>query len=133
MGLLINGELVEDSVIRQEAAAMRPQYEAAMQGGDPVQLEMQLREWSRENVIERVLLRQEALRDTAPIPEELLNEALKQIRSYAAGRTGRAGQSELRREIETRIRIEALVEKITSKAPPPRDREIREYYKKHAD
>src|SRR3982074_1549742 len=62
MGLLINGELVEDSVIRQEAAAIRPQYEEAMQGGDPIAAEMQLREWSRENVIERVLLRQEAAR-----------------------------------------------------------------------
>ena len=33
-----------------------------MAGGDPIALEQQLREWSRENVIERVLLQQESAR-----------------------------------------------------------------------
>ena len=133
MGLLINGELVEDSVVRQEAAALRPQYEAVMQGGDPVQLEMQLREWSRENVIERVLLRQEALRDTAPIPENLMDEAMKQIRSQTAGQAGCASDSELREQIEMRIRMEVLIEKIASKVPPPKNKEIGDYYKKNKD
>jgi parvulin-like peptidyl-prolyl isomerase len=133
MGLLINGELVEDSVIRQEAAAIRPQYEDAMQGGDPIQLEMQLREWSRENVIERVLLRQEALRDTAPIPQELMDEAMKQIRSQTAGQAASASDAELRQQIETRIRMEVLIERITSKVPPPKNKEIADYYKINKD
>jgi len=69
--LTVNGEAVEDSLVREEAAALRPKYYEVMGSGDPVALEMQLREWSRENVIERVLLKQEAERRSVAV-EELL-------------------------------------------------------------
>ena len=71
--LTINGETVEDAVIREETAALRPKYYEMMPEGDAVTLEMQLREWSRENVIERVLLRQEAAR-RAVVPEAMVAE-----------------------------------------------------------
>ena len=35
MAFTVNGELVEDAVIRAESSALRPQYEAAVQGMDP--------------------------------------------------------------------------------------------------
>ncbi|MDQ6676419.1 MAG: peptidyl-prolyl cis-trans isomerase [Acidobacteriota bacterium] len=69
--LTVNGEPVPDSLLREEAAALRPKYYEVMPAGDPVELEMQLREWSRENVIERVLLTQEAARRSVSV-EELL-------------------------------------------------------------
>ena len=62
MALIINGETIDDAEIREEAKSLRPRYLAMMDGGDPIALEIQLREWSRENVIERVLMRQEAAR-----------------------------------------------------------------------
>ena len=68
MALQINGEYVDDSVIRQEAASMRPRYEEMMQEMDPIAREMQLRDWAKENVIERVLLRQVAVADAEPVP-----------------------------------------------------------------
>ena len=68
MPLVINGETVDDAVIRAESSALRPRYEEMVQGQDPVEMEMQLREWSRENVIERVLLRQEAFKEQTPVP-----------------------------------------------------------------
>jgi parvulin-like peptidyl-prolyl isomerase len=60
MPLSVNGEPVDDALIREEAASLRPRYFEMMEGQDPIAAEMQLREWSRENVVERVLLRQEA-------------------------------------------------------------------------
>jgi PPIC-type PPIASE domain len=60
MPLTVNGEVIEESMIREEANNLRPSYYQMMGGGDPISLEMQLKEWSRENVIERVLLRQAA-------------------------------------------------------------------------
>ena len=75
---------------------MRPKYYETMNGGDPIALEMQLREWSKENVIERVLMRQEAarlgvdvdamilgIRATVPVPKPKEVAAL-----YAKGRDG---------------------------------------------
>jgi peptidyl-prolyl cis-trans isomerase C len=60
MPLVVNGETIDDSLIREEANALRPSYYEMMGDGDPISLEMQLRDWSKENVIERALLRQAA-------------------------------------------------------------------------
>jgi peptidyl-prolyl cis-trans isomerase C len=60
MPLVVNGETIDDSLVREEANNLRPSYYEMMGGGDPIALEMQLRDWSKENVIERVLLRQAA-------------------------------------------------------------------------
>jgi peptidyl-prolyl cis-trans isomerase C len=60
MPLVVNGETIDDSLVREEAKKLRPHFYDMMGGGDPIDLEMRLREWSKENVIERVLLRQAA-------------------------------------------------------------------------
>jgi parvulin-like peptidyl-prolyl isomerase len=107
MAFTVNGELVEDSVIRAEIKALRPHYEAAAHGLDPIAAEAQLREWSRENVIERVLLRQEAAADPEPVPADATDE--------------------------TRIRVDRLLAKITSRVSPPKHKEITEYYRKNKE
>jgi len=71
--LTVNGEQIDDSLVREEAAALRPKYYEVMESGDPIALEIQLREWSRENVIERVLLKQEAVRRSVSV-EELVEQ-----------------------------------------------------------
>ena len=134
MAILVNGELVEDSVIRQEAAALRPRYEEAMGDMDPVEREMQLRDWSKENVIERVLLRQEAWKDPEPVPEEQFEEAIKMVSSEMTGQPGCEMDPELiRKEAETRIRVERLIRRITAKVGPPKPREVTDYYKKNKE
>src|SRR5215470_17078555 len=76
MAFTVNGELVEDSVIRAEASALRPRYEEVARNMDPIEAEMQLRDWSRENVIERILLRQEAASDPEPVSAEAIEQTL---------------------------------------------------------
>lgn len=132
MAILVNGELVEDSVIRQEAAALRPRYEEEMGHMDPVEREIQLRDWSRENVIERVLLRQEAWKDPEPIPEDQLEEAIKQVSSEMTGQPGCEMDPQLiRKEAETRLRVERLIRRITGAISPPKPREVTDFYKKN--
>lgn len=136
MALLINGETVEDSVIREEVSLLRPAYEAAVQSADPVEREMQLREWSRENVIERVLLRQEALKNPEPIPAEQIEEALQLIRTKSSGQPNcilPQADNLLEKDIEIRLRIERLVQKVTSKVAPPKNKDISEFYRKHKE
>jgi peptidyl-prolyl cis-trans isomerase C len=83
----VNGEVLDDAEIRQEAANMRPTYYESMPQGDPVALEMQLRDWARENVIERVLLRQEAARHglTGEQLVEGIKGQVKPLKSSEAG------------------------------------------------
>jgi parvulin-like peptidyl-prolyl isomerase len=93
MALVVNGETLDDSLIREEANNLRPSYYQMMGGGDPIALEMQLRDWSKENVIERVLLRQAA-------PEG---------------------------------NVEKLLEAVVANVPPPKHKEVGDYYKKHRE
>ncbi len=60
MAIIVNGERIEDQEIQQEVQRLRPSYEQAFADKDPAEREAQLLDWSKENVIERVLLRQEA-------------------------------------------------------------------------
>jgi parvulin-like peptidyl-prolyl isomerase len=133
MALLINGELVSDSVIRRETAALRQQVAGVLEG-DPVEIEMRLREQAEENIIDRTLLRQEARQDPAPIPQEQIEQALTAIRSQSAVKAGcdpRADDDELRREIEARLRVDRLLGKIAARLARPRSKDVGEYYRKH--
>ena len=60
MAMAVNGEFVDDSLIRQEAAALKQQLLSDGSETDMLALEMRAHEWAKENVIERVLLRQAA-------------------------------------------------------------------------
>ncbi|MCX6588644.1 MAG: peptidylprolyl isomerase [Acidobacteria bacterium] len=136
MGLLINGEYVDDALIRQEMASLRPHYEAMMADMEPVAREMQLKDWSRENVIERVLLRQEAARHHPAIPPEEINERLTALLpppgdpdSCEAGatRTG-VDQEAMKAEILSQIQLERLVQEVGKKAPKPKKQELLDFY-----
>jgi hypothetical protein len=72
---------VEDSAIRAEIRALRPRYESVARGMDPAEAEKQLRDWSCENIIERVLLRQEAQKDGEGELEARIERLLEKITS----------------------------------------------------
>jgi parvulin-like peptidyl-prolyl isomerase len=143
MPLLVNGEAVDDAVIEWEAESLRnrfrqltPEQRAAYQL-DPAAMEERAREWSRENVIERTLLRQEALKDTEPISEEVLDQALAELKKRHGGEDKfsltHADDGELRRDLEARVRLDRLIGKISAKVPAPKSKEIAEYYRKHRE
>ena len=135
MALLINGELVSDSVVRQETNALRQQIAGTLEG-DPVEIEMRLRGQAQENIIDRTLLRQEAAKDPEPIEPAAVEEALTAVRSQSAVKAGcdpRADDGELRRELEARLRVERFLGKLSAKLARPRPKDVGEYYRKHRD
>ena len=62
MTLIVNGEKIEDSLIQQEVERLRPHYEKVFRDQDPKEQKAQLFDWSRENVIERLLINQDVER-----------------------------------------------------------------------
>lgn len=60
MALLVNGEYVDESVIREECDLIRRRLAQEMPEETALSIDMKAREWATENVIERVLLRQAA-------------------------------------------------------------------------
>jgi peptidyl-prolyl cis-trans isomerase C/foldase protein PrsA len=136
MPLSVNGEVIDDSAIREEARRLRPRYQEMAGDMDPVAAELQLWEWCRENLIERTLLRQQALQEIEPPPREEVDQALREITSQTGGqaacRTG-AGEDGLREEVEIQLRIDRLLQRVTEPLKPPRHKELAEYYRKHRE
>jgi hypothetical protein len=124
MALIVNGETIDDAVIREEVNLTRPRYEEMVDGLDPIAKEIQLWDWSKETVIERTLLRQEALKDPEPIPTEQIEEALR-----AAPLAG----DDSKREVEIRLRLDRFLQKVTAAVRPPKYKDVGDYYKKYKE
>ncbi len=136
MPLIVNGETIDDALIREEARQMRPHYQQMVQDMDPIEAEMQLRDWSRENVIERTLLRQEAMKGPEPIPGDELEAALRAQTQPSGGQSAcrtEVDAHKLRIKMEAALRVDRLLQKVTGKLSPPRNKEISQYYRKHRD
>lgn len=127
MAIVVNGEAIDEVLFRDEARALRPRLAEAMAGEDPAVVEARVREWSRENVIERILLRQAAQSDPEPISPAELEAALAEVGARTEGRSDEL----VRREMETQLRVQRLVNRVTSRSSRPRTKEVAEYYVKH--
>jgi parvulin-like peptidyl-prolyl isomerase len=136
MALVVNGELIDDAAIREEENSIRPRLEEAMASEPPAVLEQRVRDWARENLIERAVLRQTALADPEPIASDKIDALVNEIRTTSPSQSGciaPVDDATLRRELEIRLRIERIVERLTSKVSPPKPKDISDHYVKHRD
>jgi hypothetical protein len=141
MGLLINGEYVDDEVIRAEANGVRAQFEEELRDVDPVEARMRVWQYAQESVIERTLLRQAALKDETPVDEAAVNEALTRmfppagdLESCEPGVT-RAGvdREAARAEVIARLKVDRLLERTFENAVKPREKDLLDFYKKNRE
>ena len=133
MPIQVNREVVDEAMIRAEAASLRPRLREAMPDEPPAAIEARVREWSRENVIERVLLRQAAAADQSPLDPEAVERALRDAQSAGAASRGLGGGLNLRTEIEFQLRVDRLVERHAGRIAQPRNKDVVEYFRKHRD
>ena len=141
MTLYVNGEKIDDQLILDEAEKLRPQYEQVFEDMDADGKEKQLMEWSRENVIEGVLLRQAALKDPEKLPEEAVQQAYENMMEQSGGKEqfyqqmglNQDQEDRVKKDIAERMRLERLIGRITSEAPEPSDKEIRKYFDKNTE
>ena len=101
MSITVNGEYIDDSLIRQEASLIKQQIVEERPGEDPLQVEIRAREWAKENVIARVLLRQAALQDVPAGSAENVDNT-----------------------------IETFVAKLTQHVPRPTKDDVADYYRR---
>ena len=139
MTLIVNGEKIEDSTIKQEAERLRPDYERVFSDQDPKEREAQLFDWSKENVIERVLINQEAKKSNEKIPPEQIESALVKIKEQytdpkelykALGVEDDAG---IKEQIEMQMRVEQTLNEVCKDLPDPPKADIQEYYEKNTE
>jgi len=135
--LIVNGQVVDDSAVRREADRLRPEYERVFADEDPQQREARLLEWSRENVIERILLAQKADEDDRPIPPDQFASALSQLKEQYSGQAHSfdelaADEKEsLKAEIIQQLKIERILRELCRDLPEPSEQDLKRYYQEN--
>ena len=137
MALIVNGETIEDSAIRQEAERLRPDYERVFSDQDPKERDAQLTDWSRENVIERVLINQEAKENGGKIPEAQVESALAKLKEQYEDKEqlynelGVKNDENIKEFLQMQMRVEQRLNEVCKDLPKPSQAAIREYYEKN--
>jgi parvulin-like peptidyl-prolyl isomerase len=128
MPLTINGEMIDDQVLRDERQRLRRQYAYVYESMQP----SAAREWldllARQNIVSEVLIRQEAWNDTEPVPAEAIDREIQ--RQFGSDRRTVASEEE-KRQAEERLRISRLIARVTQNVQKPTRKEIDLHYKTH--
>jgi parvulin-like peptidyl-prolyl isomerase len=99
----------------------------------------QLQDWARENVVERMLLRQAAARDRRPVSRQDVTQAYEQLVKRYGGRekfletAGLKPEDErkVRQDVELDLRVQRLTEEIQAGAVATTDETVKRYYQQH--
>jgi len=139
MAILVNGQRVEDREIQEEVARLRPSYEQAFAGLEAGAREAQLLDWSKENVIERVLLRQEAKNSGPAVSAADVDAAFAQLKERYPKiedlykELNADGEEQAKAIIELQIKVEHKIAEIYAKTPKLTDAEIADYYEQNKE
>jgi parvulin-like peptidyl-prolyl isomerase len=140
MTLIVNGERVDEELLRQEFATIKSYHE---QRGNVSCCEKdgEFRSHAEENVISRVLLVQEARRTTEPVPEADVDVALRRLQEEAGGRDKFFAaynltpeqEPDVRRDLETNLRVQRMIDRVLGPEANPGDTELRAFYERNLD
>jgi parvulin-like peptidyl-prolyl isomerase len=111
--LIINGEKVEWRNIEAEIERMRPRYEEVVRPQNKTSGDTELIEWAKDNVVEHVLIRQQACKDDA--------------------KSGQTKNSDKADPASESRRIQSFIEKLNSNVKKPEIGEIKEFYKQNKE
>lgn len=138
MTLVVNGEKIEDSIIQQEAERLRPSYEQTFKDMDPKKREEQLLDWSKENVIERVLIDQEAKKDGDRIPQDQIDAALAEFKKRYEGtqlpeELNAENEEKIKEEIELQMKVERMLQNVCEDVPGPSQEAVLKFYEENKE
>ena len=139
MAFVVNGEKIEDSAIQQEAERLRPHYQRVFADQDPKEREVQLLDWSKENVIERVLINQEARQNGDKVPPDKVEAALAKLKEQYADPQqlykdfNASDDEKIKRDIEMQMGVEQRLNEVCSSLPKPSQAAISEYYEQNKE
>ena len=139
MTLIVNGEKIEDSLIQQEVERLRPHYEQVFRDQDPKEQRAQLFDWSRENVIERVLINQEAKNIDAGIPQARIESALEQVKKQyqnqgqSPQQLSAEDEEKIKEDIKSQMRVEWMLQDVCKDIPGPSEKAVLEFYNENKE
>ena len=131
MTLKVNGQSVTETMIRDEMERLRPEYDQAFREMPAPQREQQLREWARENVIEHLLLVQEAQRRNYAVDEGVLASRFAEMVGEQA--LSEEEEKKLKGALRLHIQLEQLIEEVFQSIEPPDEEDLKQYYDSHPE
>jgi len=139
MALTVNGQKIDDVEIQQEAERLRPDYERVFTQMPQQERETQLLEWSKENVIERVLINQHAQKTGKPVPDTELQAALDKVKEQYPSKgpdtvnLSMEEQAKIKKDIEMHLKIERLLAEVCKDVSEPSNEDILNFYNQNKD
>lgn len=134
MAVIVNGEKIEDTDIQNEAEILRPEYEKVFDDMEPDQREAQLLEWSKENLIEKTLLKQEIQNSRYQIDKDKLEKAFDDLKKQYKDKQdlyrefNTDNEEKIKELLEITIREEQIIKELRKDSPKPSSSEIQDYY-----
>jgi len=137
--LIVNGEKIEDSVIQKEVERLRPSYEKTFADMAPKERQAQLLDWSRENVIEKVLINQQAQKHSEQIPKAKVETAFNEIKNKCGGdkqlykEFGTDDEKKIKEQIELHMKAEWMLQDVCKDIPEPSQENILKFYEENKE
>jgi len=128
MPILVNGTAISQDEITEEFDRLKPHYDQHVRPHSEEASDQQLEEWARENIVERILVRQAAA-DEEPVPTEELDEAYESVKEQA----GDTPEEEVRGDIELNMKIQRMIDRVMSEAPEVNEQLCRQWYEDNLD
>ncbi len=140
MGLVVNGEPVEDALVDQEFQAVKS-YESGRTHISCCEKDPEFREKAVENVISRVVLLQEAEKTTAALAPQEIEEAVRALKERHGGEEKfykefnltAEQEPELRRDVEANVRVEKMLLRAAEPETEPTEAELEAHYRANLD
>jgi parvulin-like peptidyl-prolyl isomerase len=129
MPITVNNEEIPEAAVNAEVQRLRQEYERYAQQHGSKPEDSQLQEWSKQNLIERILLKQEAMSFGEPIPKKKLQDAYEKNKD----RIGDRKKDLVFEQIEIQMRMERFIKDITKDVAAPSDKDIEDCYKENTE
>jgi parvulin-like peptidyl-prolyl isomerase len=129
--MFINGEFVDDGLVRLEAAKVKARIRLEAPESDEFAIEIKAREVARELVVEGILLRQAAQKDPTPIPAAAIEAELEQFHEQTPQQAScllRRDRETLRANIEIELRIQRFLDALTAHVVKPTSKQVAAFY-----
>lgn len=139
MVLKVCGKKIEDSQIHKEMERLRPHYEQVFKNKPTKEREDQLFQWSRENVIERVILEQEAARKGKEATPEEVEKIFQDLKNRSGENAqleqlfGTADQNGIKKQIERNIKVQKLLDENCGTLSEPDKNQIEQFYDRNKE
>ncbi len=122
MAVVVNGERIDAEAVDQEAERLKEQYEAYVKANGGESQPDQLRQWARENIVERTLVFQEA--NTREVTDADVDAAFEKVKDQI----GETPVEKVKADIRQHMKINLVMEEVAATAAEPTEAELREIY-----